>query len=160
MMSLFSVPRCQYFLGLLVMLEALLLASGCGPRRPPTATSEQTKSRMVVRLPITNARMDVLAFSDRVVSRSFIPRPHITAENRATIPDALWHDLKMLKQAWCTDPPSDVLGKPTNADYAVVIDCDLVSSYEPVFAVPPDRLPPALRELIQLVPPAPSDPWP
>ena len=87
---------------LLLMLIVGLLISGCGPKRPPTATSAILKGAVIsVDLPVTPTGREVIGVGEDKVA------------------------------------------------------CGLVSQYEPIFAVPPDRLPPALRELIELVPPAP-----
>ena len=87
------------------MLVVSLLLSGCGAKRPPTATSAVVRGSVItVQLPSTEAKRDIIGVGeDKVAQRSFFPRPDPMATNSAIIPGPLWNELQALRQAWCTD---------------------------------------------------------
>lgn len=159
--SLNMVHTQRYFLNryrfiLVPLVAGLLLCNGCQAGKQQASATGYLRGNTILslRLPVHGTRRDVIEVNaERRAGRAFTPSLSPVAVNYATIPDGMWDNLEALRRAWCDHPPAFATGPLTEDKYSVVFQCGRFA--DPVFAVPPDRLPPALRELVQLVPPAP-----
>lgn len=61
------------------------------------------------------------------------------------IPEQLWKDAEILRQSWCTTPPTFALARATDSQYRLLFQCGCERN--PVFAVSPDKLPNAIKQL-------------
>ena len=141
---------------LLMLVVGLLLNSGCqaGKQQASATGYLRNGTLAIIELPVRGTRREVIGVTEsKVVNRSFIPLSSPAAMHSVIIPDPLWNDLEALRRAWCDHPPAFATGPLTDDEYRVTLNCGRFA--DPVFAVPPDQLPPALQELVQFIPPAP-----
>lgn len=129
---------------------------------PSTTRNDLAKSNaylrggafLVLRLPATSLPVDqIQVFNDLEASRAFIPGISPTAFVTQTISASLLADLRELQQQWCNgNPRFDT--EDIESYYEVALDCSGFDT--PVFRVPDTQLPQPLLELVEVMPPAPT----
>jgi len=133
-----------------ILLIIILLLSGCTQKRGSTGYL-RGDLMFFMDFPLQNGKQDTLAYAkEPFVTRAFSPFTVQTIANRAAIPDPLWHDLAVLREEWCQHSPIKPSRAPKDTDYVFIFQCGQVEN--PVYAVPPELLPPAIQALIALVP--------
>lgn len=89
------------------------------------------------------------AFRSRIIDQ----QPLLKYTERQ-LSDALWQSLQQLYQSWCAKPPPMPADSDIGQLYNIAVDCHRATN--PIVYLTAEQLPPAIRTLLDTVPPPPE----
>lgn len=154
-----------WFVFLLILMAGIIVVTSHARRQQIPASEEKLPlsggslrgyTMMLITFPRYDTFEEYLSVSrlqeaDR--SRRYPQQPLLNYTNMR-LPENVWQPLQQIYREWCTTPPPFPKGIDTEQLYRIAVDCQRATN--PIVYLTADQLPPAIRVLLDTVPPPPT----